>query len=279
MIEVNSITKAFDKKVVIKDISFSINKGEIFGILGPNGAGKTTTFRMLTTLLKPDSGIIKINGKEITRNSNDIKKIIGMVSQHFSIQSEMTVWEIMELHGMLHYMDRKKRHEKINELLEFADLTEDKNKLAKQLSGGMKRKLMIIRAIMHDPEILYLDEPTVGLDPISRRSIWTLMEKLRKKGMVIVLTTHYIEEAEKLCDNIILINKGVKFLEGKPNDLIENVGKYTVEYFDMVDTKYYFFNSHEEAVSFSSKIDDTVTIRRSNLEDIFIKYTNKKVGD
>ena len=278
MIEVNSIIKTFDKKVVVNDLSFTINKGEIFGILGPNGAGKTTTFRMLTTLLKPDSGVIKINGKEITRNSNDIKEIIGMVSQHFSIQSEMTVWEIMELHGMLHYMDKKKRHEKINELLDFADLTNDKNKLAKQLSGGMKRKLMIIRAIMHDPEILFLDEPTVGLDPISRRSIWNLMEKLRKKGMAIVLTTHYIEEAEKLCDNIILINKGEKFLEGKPSELIEEVGNYTVEYFDGVDTKYYFFNSHEEAVDFTSKIEDTVTIRHSNLEDIFIKYTNKKVG-
>lgn len=279
MIEVNSITKAFDKKVVVNDISFSINKGEIFGILGPNGAGKTTTFRMLTTLLKPDSGVIKINGKEITRNSNDIKRIIGMVSQHFSIQSEMTVWEIMELHGMLHYMDRKKRHEKINELLEFADLIDDKNKLSKQLSGGMKRKLMIIRAIMHDPEILFLDEPTVGLDPISRRSIWNLMEKLRKRDMAIVFTTHYIEEAEKLCDNIILINKGVKFLEGKPIDLIKSVGEYTVEYFNGLETEYNFFASHEDALDFSSNIKDTVLIRQSNLEDIFIKYTNKKVGD
>ncbi len=279
MIEVKSIYKAFEGKAAVNNISFEIGKGQIFGILGPNGAGKTTTFRMLTTLLRPDSGVIKINGKEITRNSDDIKRVIGMVSQHFSIQSEMTVWEIMELHGMLHYIDKNKRHEKIENLLKFVDLYEDRNKLSKKLSGGMKRRLMIVRAIMHDPQILFLDEPTVGLDPLSRRNIWTLMEKLRKMGMAIVLTTHYIEEAEKLCDNIILINKGVKFLEGKPKDLIEGVGKYTVEYFDGMDTKYYFFDSHEDAISFSSKIKDTVTIRQSNLEDIFIKYTNKKVGD
>lgn len=279
MIEVNSITKSFDKRVVVNNISFNIKKGEIFGILGPNGAGKTTTFRMLTTLLKPDSGIIKVKGKEITRNSNDIKKIIGMVSQHYSIPSEMTVWEIMELHGMLHYMNKKKRHEKIEELLEFADLADDKDKIAKRLSGGMKRKLMIIRAIMHDPEILYLDEPTVGLDPVSRRSIWSLMDKLRKRNIAIVFTTHYIEEAQKLCDNIILINKGIKFLEGKPLDLIKDIGEYTVEYTKDSETEYNFFPSHEKALEFSAAIKDTVLIRQSSLEDVFIKYTNKKVGE
>jgi len=138
---------------------------------------------------------------------------------------------------------------------------------------------MIVRAIMHDPKILFLDEPTVGLDPVSRRSIWNLMDRLKKRNIAIVLTTHYIEEAEKLCDNIILINKGIKFLEGNPKELIKEIGEYTVEYFNGMDTEYSFFESHEKALEFYSNIKDTVLIRQSNLEDIFIKYTNKKVGD
>ncbi|SCY76030.1 ABC transporter ATP-binding protein [Alkaliphilus peptidifermentans] len=278
MIKVCSLSKSFNNKNAVCKLDFFIKKGSIYGILGPNGAGKTTTFRMLVTLLKPDSGTVIINNKEVTRDSNDIKKMIGMVSQHYSLQSEMTVWEILELHGKLHSMKRKERHDKIDELLHFANLHQESDKIAKQLSGGMKRKLMLIRAIMHNPEILFLDEPTVGLDPISRRNIWLLLEKLKNRGMTIILTTHYIEEAEKLCDNVLLLNGGKRLIEGIPQELIANTGKYTVEVFDPDNSEHYFFYSHKDAVEFSSKMNNKYIVRKSNLEDVFISI-NKKAGD
>lgn len=277
MIKVNGVSKSFSGKKAVDQLSFDIMKGEIFGMLGPNGAGKTTIFRMMTTLLNPDEGQILINEKPINRNINDIKQCIGMVSQHFSLQSEMTAREILELHGMLHSMPKAQRIKRIDELVRFADLWEDRNKLSKNLSGGMKRKLMIIRAIMHSPSILFLDEPTVGLDPVSRRQIWNLLNTLKRNNITIVLTTHYIEEAEKLCNRILLMDKGKKFLDGYPAEIIETVGKYTVEYFDGDCERYEFFSSHEAAVAYSNDIKTNFSIRQCNLEDVFLKYINKRV--
>jgi len=277
MIKVNEVSKSFSGKKAVDHLSFSIIEGEIFGMLGPNGAGKTTIFRMMTTLLKPDEGQIQINGKSINRNINGIKQCIGMVSQHFSLQSEMTVEEILELHGMLHNMPGDQRKKRIDELIQFADLWDDRHKLSKTLSGGMKRKLMIIRAIMHSPSILFLDEPTVGLDPVSRRQIWALLNALKRNHITIVLTTHYIEEAEKLCDRILLLDKGEKFLDGCPGDIIEKVGRYTVEYFDGDSERYEFFDDHEAAVAYGNSMKNGFSIRRCNLEDVFLKYINKKV--
>ncbi len=277
MIRVSCLTKKFGNKTAVNNLSFNIDTGLIYGLLGPNGAGKTTTFRMLVTLLKPDSGNIEINNKEISRDNVDIKKMIGMVSQHFSMHNEMSVWEIMELHGRLHSINKEVRRERIDELLKFADLYEERDKIAKKLSGGMKRKLMIMRAILHKPRILFLDEPTVGLDPLSRRNIWFLLEKLRDEGITIILTTHYIEEAEKLCDKVLLINHGQKIMEGVPKDLILSTGEYTVEVFRNIDPEYYFFKSKKEALDFTANIESKYVVRKSSLEDVFIEI-NKEEG-
>jgi len=278
MIEVLNINKSFNEKKAVDNLSFRIEQGSIFGLLGPNGAGKTTTFRMMTALLKQDSGNIFIDGKKIDRDEDSIKKNFGVVSQHFSLQSEMKVWEILELHGMLHNINKKIRKNKIYNLLKFSDLYADRDKLSKNLSGGMKRKLMLIRAIMHEPNILFLDEPTAGLDPISRRDIWALLKELKKKGLTVVFTTHYIEEAEKLCDEILLMHKGKKIKKGIPKDLIKKVGNYTVETYEKGKLQCYFFKAHKESLDFAEKRQE-VNIRKSNLEDVFIKLTDVRLGD
>jgi len=278
MIEVLNINKSFNEKKAVDNLSFSIEQGSTFGLLGPNGAGKTTTFRMMTALLKQDSGNIFIDGKKIDRDEDSIKKNFGVVSQHFSLQSEMKVWEILELHGMLHNINKKIRKNKIYNLLKFSDLYADRDKLSKNLSGGMKRKLMLIRAIMHEPNILFLDEPTAGLDPISRRDIWALLKELKKKGLTVVFTTHYIEEAEKLCDEILLMHKGKKIKKGIPKDLIKKVGNYTVETYEKGKLQCYFFKAHKESLDFAEKRQE-VNIRKSNLEDVFIKLTDVRLGD
>lgn len=277
MIKVEGVSKVFSNKKAVDNLSFSIKEGEVYGILGPNGAGKTTTFRMITTFLSCDQGSIKIYGKEISRNRNDIKKEIGMVSQHFSIQSEMTVREILELHGKLHRIPKNIRRQRIDELLEFADLIPHQDKLTKTLSGGMKRKLMILRSVMHRPSILFLDEPTVGLDPLSRRQIWALMTSLQRQKMTIVMTTHYIEEAEKLCDRVMLLDQGIKIDEGSPKALIDGIGKYTVEYYEKDLEKFDFFNTYDDAIDYSKSLGLEVNIRQCNLEDVFLKTMNKRV--
>lgn len=278
MIEVSNINKSFNGKKAVDNLSFSIEQGSTFGLLGPNGAGKTTTFRMITSLLRQDTGSIFIDGKEIKRDEDSIKKKFGVVSQHYSLQSEMKVWEILELHGMLHNLNKKKRENKIYDLLKFSDLYEDRDKLSKNLSGGMKRKLMLIRAVMHEPRILFLDEPTVGLDPVSRRDIWILLKDLKKKGLTVVFTTHYIEEAEKLCDEILLMHKGKKIEKGIPKDLVKRIGNYTVETYEQGNLEYYFFKEHKESLEFAGKRQE-VNIRKSNLEDVFITLTDTRVGD
>jgi len=278
MIEVVNVNKSFNKKKAVDNLSFNINEGSTFGLLGPNGAGKTTTFRMMTALLKQDSGNIFIDGKKIDRDKDSIKKNFGVVSQHFSLQSEMKVWEILELHGMLHNINKKTRENKIYNLLKFSDLYADRDKLSKYLSGGMKRKLMLIRAVMHEPRILFLDEPTVGLDPVSRRDIWILLKDLKKKGLTVVFTTHYIEEAERLCDEILLMHKGRKIEKGIPKDLVKRIGSYTVETYEQGNLEYYFFKEHKESLEFAGKRQE-VNIRKSNLEDVFITLTDTRVGD
>lgn len=242
VIEIKNLEKAFGTTKAVDEINFSIARSDFFGLLGPNGAGKTTTLRMLTTLLKPDKGSIKINGLDMSRNRSEIKKIMGMVSQHYSLQGEMTAEENLKLHGMLHKMEKEKRKKRIDELLEFSGLADHRRKLVNQMSGGMKRRLMIIRALMHEPYILFMDEPTVGLDPASRRSIWDLLKNLNQKGLTVLMTTHYIEEAEMLCNNVALMDCGKIIAQGSPDDLKKQVGVFVLEMFNDGKTENRFFN-------------------------------------
>ncbi len=265
------------KKPAVNGLNLDIEAGTFYGLLGPNGAGKTTTIKMLSTLLPPTSGDISIMNETIKRGQKHIQAQLGVVPQHYSLQRELTVRETLIHHGMLQKMNRRDMKVRIKELLTFAKLDHDAHKLVSKLSGGNKRKLMIIRAVMHHPKILFLDEPTVGLDAAIRRSIWDLLKYLKSEGLTIILTTHYIEEARVLCDRIGMMTHGKIVKENTPEELLKDVQPYVVEVFDGQKTQYAYFHSREEATGYTKKQEDDVLIRRSNLEDVYVKYTKEKV--
>ncbi len=208
MIELIDVEKIFGTVRAVDKVSFKIKRGEIFGLLGKNGAGKTTTIKMLTLQLKPTAGEIFFEGRSIDGNEIFIKSLLGVVPQHLNFDQDLTVEENLELHGRLHHLKKSARLERIDELLKFVELAEVRKSFVRELSGGMKRRLLIIRALIHRPQILFLDEPTVALDPQVRRKIWELIKSLKAQGITILLTTHYIEEAESLCDRVAILNRG-----------------------------------------------------------------------
>ena len=212
IIEVKNLTKIYEDGDVlaVDDISFNIKKGEIFALLGPNGAGKTTTISMLATLLTPTEGEADVNNYDVKKKPDEVRKSIGIVFQEPSLDTEMTGWENLELHAILYGMAKKARQDKIEEVLKLVDL-EDKAKIfAKNYSGGMKRRLEIARGLIHEPKVLFLDEPTLGLDPQTRRKIWEKIKELNKgdSSITILITTHYMEEADELADRISIMDHG-----------------------------------------------------------------------
>jgi len=277
VLTINELTKKYDDLVAVNKLNLNIERGEFFGLLGPNGAGKSTTIRMISTLTPKTSGNIIINGKSMDRNLLDVKRKLGVVPQGNNLEVEMTAWENLELHGRIYNMPKELRKKRIKELLEFTELSDRANDIAKNYSGGMKRKLMIATALMHNPELLLLDEPTVGLDATARRKMWDLLKRLKSEGLTVLLTTHYIEEAEVLCDRVGLINGGMLVELDSPEKLIEKVGKFAVEHFQNGETKAEFFETREGAVEFASKLEGAANVRLSNLEDVFIKLTNRRV--
>ncbi|SHK36595.1 ABC-2 type transport system ATP-binding protein [Hathewaya proteolytica DSM 3090] len=277
MLVIKNLVKKYDKLTAVDNLNLELKKGEFFGLLGPNGAGKSTTIKMISTLTPPSSGDIYINEQSMHRNLTEIKKKIGVVPQGNNLEVEMTARENLELHGRLYGIPKNLRNQRINELLQFTELQDRCNDLVKGFSGGMKRKLMIARALMHNPDLLLLDEPTVGLDAVARRKLWDLLKRLKEKGLTVLLTTHYIEEAEALCDTVGLIDNGKLVEYNSPKSLVEKLGKYTVEYFENGETTYRFFKTREEATAFSVNITESLNIRPTNLEDVFISLTNRKV--
>ena len=238
MIEIKNLVKKFKSigtgnetifKTAVDDISLSIRQNEIFGLLGTNGAGKTTLIKMLTGQLQPTSGEIFYGGQLFEKNSAAIKKILGVVPQHLNFDQELNVEENLELHARLYGMKKLDRQERINFLLEYVELSEYKKFSVKKLSGGMKRRLLVVRALIHRPQIIFLDEPTVALDPQVRRKIWTLIENLSENGVTIFLTTHYIEEAENLCNRTAIINGGKLIALDSPKNFCEHFGKKNLE--------------------------------------------------
>jgi ABC-2 type transport system ATP-binding protein len=222
MIQVSKLTKKFSDLVAVDGISFSVGKGEIFAFLGPNGAGKTTTIKMLTTLLKPTSGKILINGFDPQTEPNKVRQSFGIVFQDPSLDDELTAFENMEFHGVLYKVSKDLRRKRIEELLKFVDLWERRKDLVKHFSGGMKRRLEIARGLLHHPKVFFLDEPTLGLDPQTRYHIWSYLRDLnQKEGITIFFTTHYIEEAEKMAQKVAIIDEGKIVAEGTPLQLKE----------------------------------------------------------
>lgn len=268
------------EKAAVDDISLTIKDGEIFGLLGPNGAGKTTLISMLTMLCRPTSGKIFYDKLNTYDNAQEIKKLIGVVPQHINFDLDLTVGENMQLHGRLHHMSKDDRRQCIEKMLSYVELSDRVNDSVRSLSGGMKRRLLIVRALMHQPSILFLDEPTVALDPQVRRRIWDLIRKMQKSGVTVVLTTHYIEEAEALCDRVAIVNKGRLIALDTPQVLQQKIGSYVVEWDnDMAERRFKIFRTEKEARAFANSLtEDNVLWRRSNLEDVFVELTGRRVN-
>ena len=279
MIELRSLTKRYGKVTAVNDLSLVVERGTFFGLLGPNGAGKTTLIRMLSTLTPPTSGQILIHGVTMGREQSAIKRQIGIVSQHINMERELTLYQNLLLHAKLFQLNKQEASKQIETWLDFADLQERKNDRISVLSGGMKRKAMIIRAMLHQPQILLLDEPTAGLDAFSRHQLWDLLRLLHKQGMTIFLTTHYIEEAEALCDCVGLLDQGILIEVDTPQNLIEQAGAWVLETYDPETgkTQTLLYTSREDAMAQAKDIHTDVHVRAANLEDVFMKLTNRKV--
>jgi len=234
---------------------------------------------MLTMLASPSGGTASSNGYKIRRDSGKIKKEIGVVPQYMNLDQELTARENLELPGRLHKMPGDQRRQRIDELLAYVELADRAHDLAGKFSGGMKRRLMIARALMHRPGVLFLDEPTAGLDPQVRRSIWDLIRRMNSEGMTVLLTTHYIEEAEALCRRVGIMDHGRLIALGTPAELKNKVGEIVVEVLNHGDTEYRFFAGREQALHYAGSLADNVLIREANLEDVFVELTGRKVGD
>lgn len=230
IIEIKNLTKKFKDFIAVDDISFNVKKGEIFAFLGPNGAGKTTTIRMLTTLLDPDKGSIVVNGFETINNKADVRKSFGIVFQDPSLDNELTAFENLEFHGIMYDVPKKIRRERIEQLIKFVGLEDRRNDFVKNFSGGMKRRLEIARGLIHHPKILFLDEPTIGLDPQTRNHLWSYIKKLNKEeGMTVFLTTHYMEEAENIANTIAIIDLGKIIANGTTEELKNQTEESSLE--------------------------------------------------
>jgi ABC-2 type transport system ATP-binding protein len=230
MIEVTDLTKSFNGFTAVDNISFSVYKGEIFAFLGPNGAGKTTTIKILATLLRPTSGKISLNGSDPTKDQNAARRSFGIVFQDPSLDDELTAYENMEFHGVLYKVPKEIRKKRIEQLLRFVELWDRKGELVKRYSGGMKRRLEVARGLIHHPKILFLDEPTLGLDPQTRSHIWNYIKNLNsEEQMTVFFTTHYMEEAERVAGKIAIIDHGKIVAKGTPTELKQNTKTASLE--------------------------------------------------
>ncbi len=230
MIRVDHLTKTFGEIQAVRDVSFEVGMGEIFAFLGPNGAGKTTTIKMLTTLLRPTGGKIEIDGLDPSHQQNEVRKRFGIVFQDPSLDDELTALENLELHGALYEVPRKVRVERSESLLKLFELWDRRNDPVKQFSGGMRRRLEIARSLLHIPKIIFLDEPTLGLDPQTRNQLWSQVKKLNEEERVTVfLTTHYMEEADRVAHRIAIIDHGAIVAQGTPAELKQQTNSDTLE--------------------------------------------------
>ncbi len=302
IIETKNLTKKYNGLNAVDNLNLQIEEGEIFGLLGPNGAGKTTTLLMLTTLKPPTSGTATINNFDIIKQPDKVRKSIGIVFQDPSTDEILTGYENLKLHGWLYDMPHELREQRIEEVLKLVDLTDRKNDLVKKYSGGMRRRLELARGLMHHPKILFLDEPTLGLDPQSREYIWEYIEKLAKKEHItIILTTHYMDEADKLCDRLAIIDLGKivvldspkKLKKGLGGDIIRLKAKnmdtsqlQKLNYIKKItscdgevcltveDANTYL----QEILNVTGKV-DSVEIRSPTLDDVFLHYTGRGMRD
>ncbi len=276
MIEAEGLTKRYGPIRAVDQVSFKIPPGQVFCLLGPNGAGKTTTIKMLTTLSIPNSGRCSISGFDVVKNPMAIKMRIGVVPQENNLDRELTAYENLLIYAWLHRVEDSKK--KIEAMLHAVDLWERKDSVVANFSGGMQRRLLLARALLPKPLVLFLDEPSIGLDPQIRRQMGDMIRKTKIEGRTIILTTHYIEEAEALCDRVGILSRGRLISLDSPQNLKALVGDYIVEFITpegkLVQQ---ICRNAEEAHGLAKQRENGVTIRRTNLEDVFIKLTGERI--
>ena len=304
VIRANELRKTYGDFVAVEGINFEVKRGEAFGLLGPNGAGKSTTMRMITSTLQRTSGELEILGKDPDKLGPEIRSHIGVVPQADNLDRQLSVWENIFVYGRYFGLSRKFLKTKIEELLAFAQLEEKRNVKSDDLSGGMKRRLTIARGLVNEPEVLLLDEPTTGLDPQARHVLWDRLFRLKELGVTLVLTTHYMDEAEQLCDRLIVMDKGKIMAEGSPAELIK---KYSSK--EVLEVRF-GSSGNAEAAKKLEKVGDrleilpdrilvytengektlekvtklglnplTSLVRRSSLEDVFLRLTGRTLVD
>lgn len=308
IIRTENLTKKFNDLTAVDNVTFSVKKGEIFGFLGPNGAGKTTTIKMLTTLLNPTNGTAQVTGFDIKKNRNNVRKNIGVVFQEPALDIELTGKENLDFHARMYGICKEKRKERINEVLYLVNLEDKKDIFVKNYSGGMKRRLEIARGLMHFPKVLFLDEPTLGLDSQTRRAIWAYIKKMNKEeNTTLFLTTHYMDEADYLCDRVGIIDKGKIIVIDTTSNLKKSIGN------DVITLSCSDLNKLERRIAEESWIKNTkkhdsfltigvekgeekipiiielaqsigikiksINLRTPTLDDVFLSYTGRTIRE
>ena len=310
-IEVENIVKRYGDFEAVKGVSFRVHEGEIFGLLGPNGAGKSTLIRMMTTLIPATSGRALVAGHDVSKDPDDVRRLIGVIPQALTSDPDLTVEENLSIYAKLYSVPRAKREKNIAEVLEAVDLTKWRGAQTKTLSGGMRRRLEIARGLVHDPQIFFLDEPTTGLDPVSRIAVWEMLNKLKAtRNLTILLTTHYMEEADKLCDRIAIVDHGKLVALGTPVELKNSVaGANVIEvHFDRETPEWRarleglkgvteviaesagFYRvitrsgsaTTMQLVEMAASLGETLTslsVQNTTLDDVFVHYTGRQLRD
>ena len=271
MIEIRNLTKRFGDFTAVDNLNLTIETNEFMGLLGPNGAGKTTTISMMSTVLLPTAGEIRIDGNLLNRKASAEKRKLSVVTQEYSMRQDMTMNEVMEYQGRLYYMRKKDIRAKTAELFEFAGLSDFGHRTVRHLSGGMKRKLMICRALMVDPEILLLDEPTAGMDALARRQMWDLLRSLKDRNLTILLTTHFIDEAQALCNRVAFIDGGRLDVVDAPLALINQLGPFAVDMLEDGKLQSSYFPTREAAIERLQQLPEDAVLRATTLEDVFVE--------
>lgn len=308
-VEVQNITKRFGELTAVDDVSFSVPEGEFFGFLGPNGAGKTTLIRILTTLIRPTSGNAKVACCDVIKTPEDVRREIGVVPQAMTSDLDLTGYENMDIHGRFYGIPKKERDERVASLLDTVGLTARKDDLVATYSGGMRRRLELARVLVHKPKILFLDEPTIGLDPQSRRVVWEFIRKFKEDSMTMFLTTHYMDEADSLCDRVAIIDRGKIIAMGSPNELKAQIPgndiiSLTVEapsddFIGEIKALPFVHNVNMEEDTMRVYVDNgaqnlayllekvksigikmsSATIHQQSLEDVFIHHTGRSIRE
>ncbi len=301
-VEIERLTKRYGDLVAVDALDMSIEEGEIFGLLGPNGAGKTTTLSMLATLLKPTSGTARVNGYDVRKQPADVRRSIGIVFQDPSSDDILTGWENLYLHALMFGVAREERRRRIEHVLELVDLQDRANDIVKKYSGGMRRRLELARGLLHNPRILFLDEPTLGLDPQTREHIWVYIENLVKvENVAVIITTHYMDEADRLCDRVAIIDHGQIVALDSPSALKSKVGGEIIKLrirspkLDALKDLDYVMSIDQSGSTLSLTVReasahlqeilsrvgeaDSVEVHSSTLNDVFLHYTGRELRE